>query len=121
MNFEQWETKYQPIQNTLNDNAAVDGRLFETYGNELKYVDLADPLKIWTFIDNGETLSITNGKQHVNRLGFFISALPYSEPTPFLDVLLFGKDEELYNIKDDEPCCWCNDGPNEEPCCWCGA
>ena len=86
LTFEQWETKFQPIKNTLTENAAFNGFLFETYGDELKIV-LAyanghtgrEPgaRKVWTLLENdlGESV-ICEGYHLCNRLGYFITAKP---------------------------------------------
>lgn len=68
------------IKNHLNDNASLDGCMFETYGEELEFVMAQDPLRIWTYQDddNGNPC-ITSGFHLVNRIGYLISEKPLEE------------------------------------------
>ena len=81
---EEWFDTFKPIPNHLDDNASFNdgknGYLFETYGEELDFVQAQDQNKIWTYGegDNGGTY-IWNGWHIVNRLGYFISALPFDD------------------------------------------
>lgn len=79
MTYEEWEEKYKPIQNHLVENASFEGTMFETYGKELEFLKTQDNLTIWTLIDNndGEPQIIENGIWWVNRIGYFVSELPY--------------------------------------------
>ena len=50
---------YKPIANHLNPNASYDwgdghGTLFETYDEELAYVQSQEPARIWTVIDGDD-------------------------------------------------------------------
>ena len=61
------------IENHLEDNASLDGKMFETYGEELAFVRSQPPDKIWTHIDNGTRRGKTvKGYRLVNRLGYLI-------------------------------------------------
>jgi hypothetical protein len=99
MNFEEWQSRYCPIDNHLDDNASFqdengNGIMFETFGDELQYVlDIAntEPNQVWTYIDGDQGTWITNGYHLVNRIGYFITAVPYDDKggtEPFLDILI---------------------------------
>ena len=38
ISFDEFETKYKPIKNHLNEDRGYDGCAFETFGEELNYV-----------------------------------------------------------------------------------
>lgn len=77
-----WE-QFKPVQNHLESNASFDGCMFETYGDELAYV--SKQLKnrtVWTIVEGeNDTLYYLSGYRVVNRLGFFITEVPYTEET----------------------------------------
>lgn len=69
---------FQP--NPFDANAPFDfgngGAMFETYGLELNYV-LAQPRnRIWTLVEVDGHLYVVSGFHVVNRLGYFVSAMP---------------------------------------------
>lgn len=74
IHYDAWMTKYKPIKNYLEDNAAYDGHMFETYGKEAEEVKNHPATKVWTLVsdDNGDTV-IVAGWHYVNRLGYFIT------------------------------------------------
>ena len=110
--FEDWEYKYKPLLNHLDDNASFqnekgEGIMFETFGDELQYVlkiANSEPSRVWTYVDGDEGTWITNGYHLVNRIGYFITELPYDDKggtEPFLDVQVdsydeYDPDEELH-------------------------
>ena len=108
--FEEWQGRYCPIDNHLDDNASFqdengNGIMFETFGDELQYVlSIAnkEPNQVWTYVDGDDGTYVTNGYHLVNRIGYFITAVPYDDKDgtePFLDVLVdeYEPDEEEYN------------------------
>ncbi len=86
MTYEDWFKKYTPMKNHIDKNARFDGTLYETFGPEYQTVSAVDPTFIWTLIESDGKLLIANGKHHVNRDGYFIASIPYSEATAFADV-----------------------------------
>lgn len=83
MTYEEWVDKYKPIQNELSDNASFEGMMFETYGSELDYVltivRRTNGLLVWTYIDGEGGTYIVEGYRLVNRIGYFITQVPYEE------------------------------------------
>ena len=81
---EEWFEQFKPIPNYLDDNASFNdgehGYMFETYGEEYEFVKAQDPNRIWTYIDgdNGGTY-IIDGKAIINRIGYFVTTVPYNE------------------------------------------
>tara|TARA_R110000824_G_scaffold167730_2_gene344763 strand:+ start:121 stop:453 length:333 start_codon:yes stop_codon:yes gene_type:complete len=57
----------------------MNDRMFETYGDELNFVEDHDPSNIWTLIEENGVLSISSGKHMVNRVGYFVTEIPCHE------------------------------------------
>ena len=80
MDMSQWEEKYRPINNHLDENASFDGIMFETYGEEVEFVKRQNPKCIWTYAEEDDKLFIDAGWHYVNRLGYFITEVPCDDP-----------------------------------------
>lgn len=82
--WEEFEEKYLPIENQLDNNASLGGIMFETFGNELEYVkniyENVDKNRIWTYVDgdDGEPLLIS-GFHLCNRIGYVITVKPFED------------------------------------------
>ena len=81
-NWEEWEEKYKPIPNHIDtrgtyyaDENGVNYS-FETYGEELKYIEKQKPKYVWTLGECDGVQYITNGKWWVNRLAYFVCKNP---------------------------------------------
>ena len=73
---------FKPQQNHLDDNASFNGWMYETYGEELDYVfNLAKTTKkVWTIIEgDNDTMYYVTGFHYVNRLGFIVCEVEYTE------------------------------------------
>jgi hypothetical protein len=95
---EQWFDTYKPIPNHLDENASFNdgdnGYMFETYGDELEFVKAQDSNRIWTYSDgdNGGTY-ISDGYHVVNRIGYFITTVPYNDSQYYQIQLVVGSDD----------------------------
>lgn len=72
---EKWlDENFTFVKNHLDDNASLDGVMFETYGEELQHVLEQNEDQVWTYAedDNGD-LCIMSGFHVVNRIGYLIS------------------------------------------------
>lgn len=82
--FEDWESKFQPVVNFLVTDASFadeDGRgiMFETYGIENLYVqNHIHENRVWTWIDGDKGSYVINGYHYVNRIGYFVTEVPYN-------------------------------------------
>ena len=91
--FEAWDAKYKPIENKLSGCYK-----FETYGEELDFVRSQDPKCIWTLVDGDDgNLYISNGYHLVNRINYFVTAVPFEGD--YMDVPYFIYDEEEEEYK----------------------
>jgi hypothetical protein len=76
--------KYKPVKNHLDESAGWDGCLFETYGEELDYVQsiaISNVKKVWTLLDCDGKQFITSGFHFVNRMGFFVTEIEAEDTT----------------------------------------
>jgi hypothetical protein len=78
----EFDETFPLLENHLNPSASWSsggehGCLFETYGEELAFVRQQDPRCVWTLLDDddGNPL-IASGFHYVNRVGYFVSAVP---------------------------------------------
>ena len=80
---EEWFDKFKPIPNHIDDNASFQtedgiGYMFETYGEELDFVKSHQSNRIWTYCDNDVSgTSIFQGMRIVNRIGYFVTTVPF--------------------------------------------
>jgi hypothetical protein len=78
ISYEKFVTKYKPIQNHVDTKNSHSELMFETYGEELEFVKKANPHCIWTLTDCEDTIIIQSGFNYVNRLGYFITEVPFT-------------------------------------------
>jgi hypothetical protein len=89
-----WEDKYKPIKNHFSKDP--DETMFETYGEEVEFVTKADNKYIWTWIQGDMSDLVVAGYHYVNRLGYYISSIPWENEDDY--VLLSVEEEcECYN------------------------
>ena len=108
MTYEEWAEKFRPIKNHIDDNASFDGTMFETYGAEFEEVVKVantEPRRVWTYV-SGDAETITDGLHFVNRMGYFITEVPF-EGEGFLEISL---DEDEENRCRTEGC---DEDPND--------
>lgn len=90
--------KYKPITNKFRTD---DEYTFETYGEELEFVQSHDPRCIWTWVDGDMSSLIVAGYHFVNRIGYHITEVPWEDDMD--SVLLSVETEcECYDDETDE-------------------
>ena len=94
MDYDVWLETYRPILNHIDTNASFDSMMFETYGDEVEFVKSQSPDKIWMYGegDDGGT-DIWSGWGFVNRLGYFITEVPWPEGV-IIQIMVQEPDEE---------------------------
>lgn len=73
---------FKPQKNHLDDNAAFNECMYETYGEELEYVrkiNDENPKKVWTIIEADGVMFYSTGYHHVNRIGYLICEVEFEE------------------------------------------
>jgi len=89
-----WEDKFKPIKNHFREDP--DEQMFETYGDEFDFVQKADNRHIWTWIEGDMSDLIVAGYHYVNRLGYYITEIPWENEDDY--ALLSVQEEcECYN------------------------
>lgn len=78
--YEDFIEKYKPIENPIGENVPFDGFMFETYGEELDFVQKRyekAPGTVWTILDGEKGSYLASGYHFVNRLGYMVTENPY--------------------------------------------
>jgi hypothetical protein len=77
--------------------------MFETYGDEVKFIQEADDHSIWTYGDgdDGGTY-IWSGYSFVNRIGYFLSDVKWVEGTDYQILVIPADDEDEVDNDEDE-------------------
>lgn len=95
---DEWWSQYNPIKNHFTTrNGSWDDCCFETFGDELAYIEKQvkeKPLHVWTLLDGGVIIC---GFHIVNRLGYFVTENPYP-PKDIIEV----NSEESDEMEDEE-------------------
>jgi hypothetical protein len=82
MDFDEFVETYKPIKNHIDVTASFDGLMFETYGEEYEFIKGTPERHIWTYGDGDDGGSyVWNGWSFVNRIGYFITEVPFPENT----------------------------------------
>lgn len=76
--WEEFVQVFQPVENHLDGNASHEGKMFETYGQELEFVRNGGHAaeQIWTMLDVDGRAYLMSGYHHVNRMGYFVTKVP---------------------------------------------
>jgi len=77
--IDEWEEKYKPIKNHLDENTSFDGCAFETYDEEVEFVQTQNPYNIWTLVNAEDESYVVPGFCWVNRELYFVTEKPFTE------------------------------------------
>ena len=78
--FDEFVNMFDPILN--KEEGPYGGFLFETYGEDLALVKKYNEDCCWTLVDcDNEESYIIPGFHFVNRVGYFITNIPYKNET----------------------------------------
>jgi len=104
--WQKWEDKFKPIHNHFSNDP--DQQMFETYGEEVDYVTKADNKYVWTWIQGDMSDLIVAGYHYVNRLGYYITELPWENEYDLallsveVECECYSEDEEVMESRNDE-------------------
>ena len=72
--------RHKPKLNHLEPNAACDGFMFETFGDEWQFVKSQPVNHVFTITegDNGKNWYAGPGFHIVNRIGYFVTEIPWT-------------------------------------------
>ena len=79
LTIDEWAEKYNPVKNHIDENTSFDGCAFETYDEELEFVQSQNPHNIWTLVNAGDESYIVPGFRWVDRDLYFITKKPYTD------------------------------------------
>lgn len=74
--YSSWVDTFKPIKNSFRK---YDDIAFETYGDEVEFVQKADNKYIWTEVDGDSGTYIVSGYHYVNRIQYFITENPWED------------------------------------------
>ena len=75
-----FDARYEVIQNHIDPNASFSGAFFETYGAEQDFIYSIAPERVWTVVDVDGELWIIAGRHYVNRFGYLVTTKDWSDP-----------------------------------------
>ena len=75
---DEFYAQFNRVKNHIDDNAAFDGCMYETYGRDINYINAIakDPvakLNLWTIIEAEGKMFYVSGFHYVNRFGYIIT------------------------------------------------
>ena len=96
--WQEWADKFKPIKNKFSK---YDEVMYETYGEEVEYVQSMHPNFVWTLVSGDMCDLIVAGYSYVNRLGYYITENPWSDD---MDTVLLSveKECECYDYETEE-------------------
>lgn len=77
--IDEWIEKYNPIQNHINEDSSFGGCAFETYDEEVEFVQAQNPYNIWTLVNAGDESYIVPGFRWIDRDLYFITEKPFTD------------------------------------------
>ena len=88
--YAEWVDKFKP----LCDEYGLP-ILFETYGEDREFLLKQNPLTVWTYCNDGEWEYISNTVGSTNRIGYYVTEIPYKEGDSYqADICQVEQDEE---------------------------
>jgi hypothetical protein len=97
---EEWFFTYKPIPNLLSPNPSFEdengiGYMFETYGEELEFIEQQPCNTVWTYGDGDSGNSyIWSGQKIINRIGYFVTTVPFDESKDYQMLLTSVEEDE---------------------------
>ena len=79
LTVDEWMDKYNPIKNHIDEGTSFDGTSFETYDEELEFVQSQNPYNIWTLVCAEDEYYIVPGFRWVNRENYFVTEKPFTD------------------------------------------
>jgi hypothetical protein len=97
---EEWFEQFKPIPNHIDENASFQtdegvGYMFETYGEELEFIEQQPSNTVWTYGDGDSGNSyIWSGQKIINRIGYFVTTVPFDESKDYQMLLTSVEEDE---------------------------
>jgi len=94
--WDEWANEFKPQANHFRQHGE---KIYETYGEEVEYVQSMHPNFVWTLVTGDECDLIVAGYAYVNRLGYYITENPWGDED---DTCLLSVEEECECYSEDE-------------------
>jgi hypothetical protein len=111
LGWDAWAEKYKPIKNKFSKH---DELMFETYGQEVEFVQAQDPRYVWTNVQGDMSDLIIAGYAYVNRLCYYITEIPWEDEDEYV---LISVEKECVCYSEDEDVMETRDGEQGDPNC----
>jgi hypothetical protein len=95
-----FEEQFRPIKNKFTIYG--DDVMFETYGDELDFVKSQNNNNVWTYVQGDLSMLLVNGYSIVNRLGYYITEVPWEDDKDYTVVLSEDVECECYDEEGHE-------------------
>ena len=79
LTVDEWMDKYNPIKNHIDEGTSFGGTSFETYDEELEFVQSQNPYNIWTLVCAEDEYYVVPGFRWVNRENYFVTEKPFTD------------------------------------------
>lgn len=95
---DEFDARFDPIDNHIDDSRGWGGCMFETYDEELEYVlkiHAKSPGRVFTILEgDNDTWVIVNGFRVVNRIGYLIGKKAVPKGTNIEVTIQWSRNEE---------------------------
>lgn len=81
LGWDAWAEKYKPEENHIKTSNEL---MFETYGEELEYIQSLDPRYVWTSVQGDMSDLIVAGVAYVNRLCYYVTEIPWENEDEYV-------------------------------------
>ena len=98
LGWDAWAEKYKPIKNKFSKHDEV---MFETYGEEVEFVQAQDPKYVWTNVQGDMSDLIVAGYAYVNRLCYYVTEIPWENEDEYV-LISVEKECECYDEESGE-------------------
>lgn len=98
LGWDTWAEKYKPIKNKFRKHDEI---MFETYGEEVEFVQAQDPRYVWTSVQGDMSDLIVAGYAYVNRLCYYITEIPWEDENEYV-LISVEKECECYDEESGE-------------------
>lgn len=115
--YDSWVDTFKPIKNNISKYP--DTLHFETYGEEVEFVQKADNTHIWTEVDGDSGTYIISGYHWVNRIQYYITENPWEDEMTEVPTWVYRRCDctEEEEFEDGNPDCpECDYGDIDIPC-----
>jgi hypothetical protein len=97
--WDTWAEKYKPKPNKFSKQP--DELMYETFGQEVEFVQAQDPRHVWTYVDGDMSSLLLAGYHYVNRLGYYVTEIPWEDDNEYA-LLSVEKECECYDEESGE-------------------